>query len=118
MFINHIKPPETARKTVGRKTNRFINNNRIPLIQFRHECNKSCSGVSCSDFMNSVETEANKSINDVNQDHEGFEKIRVQVDSGALDTAGPKSVVRAFNIKETHASTHGKQLRGSQWINN
>ena len=31
----------------------------------------------------------------------------MQVDSGAVDTVGPKSVGRAFNIKETHAPHNG-----------
>ena len=30
------------------------------------------------------------------------------MDSGAVDTVGPKSIGRAFNIKETRASNNGK----------
>ena len=44
----------------------------------------------------------------MNQNHEGFEKIRIQIDSGAVDTVGPKSIGRAFAIKDTPASKGGK----------
>ena len=37
----------------------------------------------------------------------GWERIRVQVDSGAIDTVAPKEVAAAFNIFETAASKKG-----------
>ena len=56
-------------------------------------------------YVNSVEDE--KSINEIIQEHLGWEKIRVHIDSGAIDTVGPKSVGRAFAIKETKALKSG-----------
>ena len=40
--------------------------------------------------------------------YEGWEKIRIQIDSGAVDTVGPKSAGKAFYIKPTKASKAGK----------
>ncbi len=37
----------------------------------------------------------------------GWEMIRVQVDSAAVDAVGPKEVVRAFEMKETAMSRRG-----------
>jgi hypothetical protein len=37
----------------------------------------------------------------------GWEKIRVQIDSGAVDTVGPKEVAKAFKMKETVMSKKG-----------
>ena len=37
----------------------------------------------------------------------GWERIRVQVDSGAIDTVGPKEVAKAFEMKETVMSKKG-----------
>jgi hypothetical protein len=37
----------------------------------------------------------------------GWEKIRVQIDSGAIDTVGPKEIARAFEMKETAMSKKG-----------
>ena len=41
---------------------------------------------------------------EVNQLTHGWERIRVQVDSGAIDTVAPKSVGRAFGMRETPMS--------------
>ena len=38
----------------------------------------------------------------------GKEKIRVQIDSGAVDTVGPKEIGRAFKLRETRASKLGR----------
>jgi hypothetical protein len=37
----------------------------------------------------------------------GWEKVRVQIDSGAIDTVGPKGVAKAFAMKETMMSKKG-----------
>ena len=44
---------------------------------------------------------------EVNQIEHGWERIRVQVDSGAIDTVAPKGVAKAFSIKETTMSRRG-----------
>ena len=49
---------------------------------------------------------ASKEIQAV-EEVQGWEKIRVQVDSGAIDTVGPKEVGRQFVTKETRASKQG-----------
>ena len=78
----------------------------MPLINFRHDCSAGC-GSSCSNLLCSVEAENDRSINDVNQDKEGFETLRVQVDPGAVGTVGPKSVGKAFKSRETPAPKRG-----------
>jgi hypothetical protein len=37
----------------------------------------------------------------------GWEKVRVQIDSGAIDTVGPRGVAKAFAMKETTMSKKG-----------
>jgi len=44
---------------------------------------------------------------EVNQITHGWERIRVQVDSGAIDTVAPKDVARAFSLQETAMSRNG-----------
>ncbi len=34
----------------------------------------------------------------------GWERLRVQIDSGAIDTVGPKEIARALEMKETAVS--------------
>ena len=54
--------------------------------------------LSCIDHVSKV---FKKEINEVKQ---GWERIRVQIDSGAVDTVAPKHVARAFKLCETKAS--------------
>ena len=44
---------------------------------------------------------------EVNQLAHGWERIRVQVDSGAIDTVAPKHVAKAFSLMETKMSKKG-----------
>ncbi len=37
----------------------------------------------------------------------GWERIRVQIDSGAIDSEGPKEIAKAFEMKETVMSRRG-----------
>ncbi len=37
----------------------------------------------------------------------GWEMISVQIDSGAIDTVGPKEIAKAFEMKETAMSKRG-----------
>ena len=37
----------------------------------------------------------------------GCERVRVQIDSGAIDTVGPKEIAKAFEVKETEMSKRG-----------
>ena len=37
----------------------------------------------------------------------GWERVRVQIDSGAIDTVGPKEIGKAFEMKETEMSKKG-----------
>ena len=120
-------PPENIWTQVPRKKNRFVNKNRVPLANFISSCadERGCSHQDCIeraasyiesddlsadpfDMIGSVEKDDPKIICSVNQDREGFENIRIQVDSGAVDTVGPKSVGRAFEIKKTLASKSGR----------
>ncbi len=40
----------------------------------------------------------------------GWERIRVQIDSGAIDTVGPNEIAEAFEMKETIVSKSGIEL--------
>ena len=50
----------------------------------------------------------------------GWERIRVQIDSGAIDTVGPKEIAKAFEMKETIMSRRGIGCvaANSSWIKN
>ena len=43
----------------------------------------------------------------INEVRAGWEKIRVQIDSGAADTVAPRHVARAFKLHETESSKNG-----------
>ncbi len=45
----------------------------------------------------------------------GWEKVRVQVDSGAIDTVGPKEVAKAFATKENVMSKKGLGYVAANW---
>ncbi len=45
-------------------------------------------------------------VNDVRETWMG-ERIRVQIDSGAIDAVGPKEITKAFKMKETAMSRRG-----------
>ncbi len=36
-----------------------------------------------------------------------WERVRVRIDSGAIETVGPKEIVGAFKMKETEISKRG-----------
>ena len=69
--------------------NRF-NKHKLPQVFSTNSIDKKCIGE----------------IGAVNK-YPGWERIRVQVDSGAIDTVAPKNVAAAFDIKETEASRRG-----------
>ena len=50
-------------------------------------------------------------------DHSGdeWELIKINVDSGAIDTVGPKSIAQAFRARETPASRNGLLYRAANW---
>ena len=54
--------------------------------------------------MNSIDKVTAENEREVNEVHPGWEKIRVQVDSGAIDTVAPKHVANAFELRETAMS--------------
>ena len=56
--------------------------------------------------INSVDKKDEKNILAVSK-YPGWERIRVQVDSGAIDTVAPKEVASAFRVRETEASRRG-----------
>ncbi len=58
---------------------------------------------------NSVERDGRMNGGEINEVRvtPGWERIRVQFDSGARDTVGPKGVAKAFEMKETIMSRRG-----------
>jgi hypothetical protein len=46
-------------------------------------------------------------VGEINEVKAGWERIKVQVDSGAIDTVAPKNVANRFVLKETAASRRG-----------
>ncbi len=53
-----------------------------------------------------VTQKANGEVNEVRATS-GWERARVQIDSGAIDTVGPQEMARAFEMKETEMSRRG-----------
>ena len=95
-----------------------MNNNTNSLIDFSKTCHTDdcgCEGEDCLDrVVEYIESEsihiACKFIIEVessDKEHKGWERIRIHIDSGAVDTVGPKSAGRAFPIKPTKASREG-----------
>ena len=37
----------------------------------------------------------------------GWERVRIQIDSGAIDTVGPKDIAGAFKMRKTEMSKRG-----------
>ena len=66
---------------------------------------KVCSHQGCGDKkeIGSVEKAAKDKKGEVNEVRAtpGWERIRIQVDSGAIDTVGPKEMSGAFKMRET-----------------
>ena len=124
--------------TLIRPRGRFVSKKKQSIIHFHKsgderecDCNK-CLGdltdfVENGAFINQVEEHVinkngdDKLVKDVNSvdrsvnevlpedaHHKGWERIRVQIDSGAVDTVGPKSAGKAFPINPTKASKAGK----------
>ena len=60
------------------------------------------------DYMNvfALDYETKNQINVVNKENK-WERIRIQVDSGAIDTVGPKDVAKAFNMEQSEMSIEG-----------
>jgi hypothetical protein len=59
--------------------------------------------------INSVERDVRVNRGEVNEVKEtpGWVRIRVQIESGAVDTVGPKEIAKAFEMKETAMSKIG-----------
>ena len=47
-------------------------------------------------------------VNATAKQEKGWERIRVQVDSGAIDHVMPKDVAKGFEIRQTTASSRGQ----------
>ena len=74
----------------------------------RRRCGHNyCNNRNCGMEINSISHECKSEISAVEKSN-GKERIRVQIDSGAVDTVGPREVGRAFQIRETRASKEGR----------
>ncbi len=79
------------------------------------ECSKDmCNRWSCREKAGSsareigcVERVVRGSSGEVNEVTPGWERVRVQIHSGAIDTVGPREVAQAFELKETAMSKRG-----------
>ena len=87
--------------TVMSRKNRF---NKTKFINYGCPHGEQCG---CDREIQWIEREAEKEIFNVGRD-KGWEKIRVQIDSGAVDTVGPKEIGQAFKIRPTKASKDGR----------
>ena len=77
---------------------------------FKKLCDhRSCKEKSRSSVKEicSVERVTKNLKGEVNEVTPGWERDRVQIDSGAIDTVAPKDVARAFEMKETMMSKRG-----------
>ena len=63
-------------------------------------------------MINSIETDVRINRGEVSEAREtpGWEIIRVQIDSGAVDTVGPQEFAKTFEMKETAVSERGVGL--------
>ena len=77
---------------------------------------KACNHQDCGEKVRSgmkeigsVERVIPKTKGEVNEVRAtpGWERIRIQVDSGAIDTVGPKDIAGAFKMRETEMSRRG-----------
>ena len=77
---------------------------------------KACNHQSCREKVRSsmkeigsVERVIQKTEGEVNEVRAtpGWERVRIQVDSGAIDTVGPKDIAGAFKMRETEMSRRG-----------
>ena len=77
---------------------------------------KSCSHQGCEERIrsglkevSSVERVIQKTKGEVNEVRAtpGWERVRVQIDSGAIDTVGPKEIAGAFKMRQTEMSKRG-----------
>ena len=71
-----------------RVTNRKNRFNKTKFINYGCAHGEQCG---CDQEIQWIEREAEKEIFSVGRD-KGWEKIRVQIDSGAVDTVGPKEI--------------------------
>ncbi len=58
----------------------------------------------------SVESVAKGSSGEVHEVTPGWERVRVQIDTGAIDASGPKEVAQALDLREPVLSKHGVHL--------
>jgi hypothetical protein len=65
-------------------------------------CTQGCCRQLCS-----IDRPPKGSNREINEVRAGWERIRVQVDSGAIDTVAPKDVAKKFALRETPASRRG-----------
>ena len=77
---------------------------------------KACNHQGCGEKVRSsmkeigsVERVIQKTKREVNEVRAtpGWERVRIQVDSGAIDTVGPKDIAGAFKMRETEMSRRG-----------
>ena len=95
-----------------------MNKTKQSLIHFSNTCHKydcGCEGEDClgriaehieSESISSVDKLMNE-VDSGNTEHKGWGILRIQIDSGAVDTVGPQSAGRVFPIKPTKASREG-----------
>ena len=91
---------------------RFCGESCSKELRHRWGCRKvrSCTGdASKGKEIGSVGRVIKKGKGEVNEVRvlPGWERVRVQIDSGAIDTVGPKEIAKAFEMKETEMSKRG-----------
>ena len=72
-----------------------------------HKCGRE--DRSSAKEIGSIERNFQKAKGEVNEVRAtpGWKRVRIQVDSGAIDTVGPKDIAGAFKMKETEMSRKG-----------
>jgi hypothetical protein len=80
-------------------TRRARSNRDMRPIRFAGSC---CSG---DNHIHSIERAGNqtKCINEITSDNGNWEKIIVRIDSGAVDSVGPKTMATDVGIRDTPA---------------
>ena len=68
-------------------------------------------------YMNIVEAASAQSIDQVSEKYDGWERISLKVDSGAIDTVFPKQAAASVPIQETERSKWGAVSSSKRYPN-
>ena len=102
-----IKDAEVAGTSWGRRADHFAYCPKGRRADHFAYCPKGLRADKFSGMLCSIDRAPKVQVGEINEVKAGWERIKVQVDSGAIDTVAPKNVANRFVLKETAASRRG-----------